>query len=108
MFFPRGKFAQWKPVMVQGDNDVLAEKYERLLIYFPRRWQPGDDVQTKLVARGEVHSGWVVGVRYVGKPGSDSWMEETAMAYDHMEKERASTLTVGNSCGNIGVIGNDD
>lgn len=108
MFFDEGKYAKFVPVKAQADSDKLAEEYERLLIYFPKRWEPGQDVQTKLAPRGMIHAGWVVGVRYVGKPGSDSWYEEEAMSQDHSAKRRAGTLTVGNTCGNIGVIGNED
>lgn len=72
MFFPRGKFAQWKPVMVQGDNDVLAEKNERLLIYFPRDWVAGQPVETRIAPVGEIYAGWVVGVREVGTNVTDN------------------------------------
>lgn len=102
MFFDRGKYAQFVPVKVQGDSDSLAEEYDRLLIYFPRNWKPGDDVKTILAPRGMLYAGWVVGVRYVGKPGSDSWFEEEAMSHAHAAKERAGTLTTSDDYANFG------
>lgn len=72
MFFPRGKFAQWTPVMVQGDNDVLARENERLLIYFPKDWRAGDPVITRLAPVGIITAGWVVGIREVGTNVSDN------------------------------------
>lgn len=53
----------FKPVTVQADSDELADQGERLLIYFPRRWQPGDPVDTRIAAIGIVTAGWVVGVK---------------------------------------------
>ncbi len=101
MFFDVGKYAIYTPVKPQGDTDALSELYERLIIRFPRNWKPGEPVETIEAKVGTLWSGWVIGVKYIGKPEVDSWMEETAMAYDHIQKKKDGTLTTGNDSENL-------
>lgn len=55
----------YEPLPVQADTDKLANQGERLLIYFPRRWEPGNPIETRIAAQGMLTAGWVIGIRYM-------------------------------------------
>lgn len=65
--FPQG----FKPILTQGDTEELSLLGERLLIYFPRRWEVGLPVETKIGKVGEIQSGWVIGLKTINFPKTD-------------------------------------
>jgi hypothetical protein len=62
---PRSLPLGYEPLQVQADSDSLANQGERILISFPRRWEPGMQVETSVAAQGTMTSGWVIGIRYM-------------------------------------------
>jgi len=53
----------FEPTPVQGDSEDLAQKGQRLLIYFPRGWKPEEPLETRVADVGVVTAGWVIGLK---------------------------------------------
>ena len=55
--------AGFTPCDIQGDTDGLSRYFERLLIKFPLKWEPGEPVDTVVAPLGILTAGWVIGLR---------------------------------------------